>query len=392
MQIANASLAEAMLEVPEHPQVGAFGLDFATIGLAVRELTRAFSNPDSALIHLRNTCNMIQNHLTETLSRGPWGAEELIRHLSAIPQISLEPLQTSLTRAVALWIPQQTIDTQLWLHISREPHADEVAAFLTRLGSSAGATKAPGFRERVAEWLQALAASPSLRERCFAVAYRATEDCSDRLTRIWHDMQQARFIHDVEAGLYDNDLPGLVKIAREMFCLQEIEKIAVQKVRTLATNREELETHLVYLTGLHASLKLSAGTPFMAHEQVGGVTEDDLDLASVVVKSAENHHFHVWLSNWEPWRSALQRIEPGPYADTEQKKFEDLEGKWPRLVADELKAFEAEALQQNDEDTKRAIGKKVMDALTAERHLSLTRAVLTSRGLLSLLDARWAGF
>ncbi len=52
------------------------------------------------------------------------------------------------------------------------------------------------------------------------MATEATASCQDRVTLALHQMKNVQLVHDAEKGQYDNNLAALVATGREMFRLE----------------------------------------------------------------------------------------------------------------------------------------------------------------------------
>uniref|UniRef100_UPI0005B51A45 NEL-type E3 ubiquitin ligase domain-containing protein n=1 Tax=Yersinia wautersii TaxID=1341643 RepID=UPI0005B51A45 len=116
-----------------------------------------------------------------------------------------------------------------------------------------------------------------------------------------------------------------------------------------------------------------------------GVKEDDLLSAEKRVKTTENHDFPRWLSQWSPWKSVVQRIEPERYAAAVERQYSALENIYPDKLAAELAANG----MTGDEDANRIVGKKITDDIMGEIDMALTLEVLSAKGASSLLDSQW---
>ncbi|SUG46298.1 E3 ubiquitin-protein ligase SspH2 [Salmonella enterica subsp. arizonae] len=101
---------------------------------------------------------------------------------------------------------------------------------------------------------------------------------------------------------------GLVSTGREMFRMEMLERIAREKVRTLALV-DEIEVYLAYQNKLKESLELTSVTAEMRFFGASGVTASDLRSAERQVKAAENSEFSEWVTAVGPvaQRAGTQR-------------------------------------------------------------------------------------
>ncbi|AKS60001.1 E3 ubiquitin-protein ligase ipaH9.8 [Yersinia pestis PY-91] len=306
------------------------------------------------------------------------------RELDNLPPVSLRNI-------VATWVPpeQQKSLAEDWAKIEKETNSGDFNVFLCRLATTQNVKNIPEFKQQIAAWLLQLAGSFTLREQTFLIAQEASATCEDRITLTHNDMQKAVMLHEVEKGKYDEKLPELMARGREMFRLEQLENIAREKVKTLKTlnvhSVDDIEVYLAYQVKLRGSLELSSVNKEMRFFGVSDVTTDDLLSAETRVKTAENQDFPRWLSQWSPWKSVVQRIEPERYAAAVEKQYHALENIYPDKLAAELAANG----MTGDVDANRIVGKRINDEIMEEIDMALTHEVLSAKGASSLLDNLW---
>ncbi|WP_059212235.1 NEL-type E3 ubiquitin ligase domain-containing protein [Yersinia pestis] len=306
------------------------------------------------------------------------------RELDNLPPVSLRNI-------VATWVPpeQQKSLAEDWAKIEKETNSGDFNVFLCRLATTQNVKNIPEFKQQIAAWLLQLAGSFTLREQTFLIAQEASATCEDRITLTHNDMQKAVMLHEVEKGKYDEKLPELIARGREMFRLEQLENIAREKVKTLKTlnvhSVDDIEVYLAYQVKLRGSLELSSVNKEMRFFGVSDVTTDDLLSAETRVKTAENQDFPRWLSQWSPWKSVVQRIEPERYAAAVEKQYHALENIYPDKLAAELAANG----MTGDVDANRIVGKRINDEIMEEIDMALTHEVLSAKGASSLLDNLW---
>lgn len=285
-----------------------------------------------------------------------------------------------LHEAVAGWYSPEHHELQAdrWFVISTEDNAEAFSVFVSELADTASGKNNRAFQQEVAQRLTDLSVSPSLRQSSFAVAQRARTSGENSLAHTYNAMQNAALTHDVKSAKYDNALPELVYAGREMFRRELLEQVAQDKADTLYLG-DEFEVYLALQSLLHDALELRSGTLHPYDFEACGVTQDELDVAEMKVKTAENHQFIDWLSHWAPCHSVLQRLEPEAYGRATRARHEAIEGTFGVRV-------EAQAMAQelDDElDARAEIGRTVMEALPVVTQL------LNDRQLGFLLDPRW---
>ena len=327
-----------------------------------------------------------------------------------------------LANAVADWHGEGQEDVKTaWRAFDNENGAAEFSQFLDRLRRTVNYGH-PEFRQGVVAWLSDLAGDPKLRNDSFVVSVGATASCEDRVSLTYNDMKKVRLVSDVENGRYDDRLGELVEVARGMYRLDQLEKIARKKVKSLKYV-DEIEVYLAYQVKLRETLKLPLDTPDMRFFAVSWVTDDDLTKAEAQVKSDENAHFINYLSTeWEPWQAVAKRLDNTGFEETQEKvlahieesfeaqrnagyaeldrKIDDASHRLEQLRATlpsempevEVKA-QLEPIEQEREEYQRQV--RVLPATLAKEmaypiKAEAARALLQERGLpLSLLDPQW---
>ncbi|OMJ45209.1 E3 ubiquitin-protein ligase SspH2 [Salmonella enterica subsp. arizonae serovar 18:z4,z23:- str. CVM N26928] len=248
-----------------------------------------------------------------------------------------------------------------WHASGQEDNAAAFSLFLDRLRETENFEKDAGFKAQISSWLALLAEDDVLRAKTFAMATEATSSCEDRVTLALHQMKNVQLVHNAEKGVYDNNLPGLVSTGREMFRMEMLERIALEKVRTLAFV-DEIEVCLAYQNKLKESLELTSVTAEMRFFGASGVTASDLRSAERQVKAAENSEFSEWILQWGPLHSVLERKEPERFNALREKQISDYEDTYQMLSDTELKPS---GLVGNT-DAERTIGVRAMESAKKE--------------------------
>ncbi|ECU0369091.1 E3 ubiquitin--protein ligase [Salmonella enterica] len=271
-----------------------------------------------------------------------------------------------------------------WHASGQEDNAAAFSLFLDRLRETENFEKDAGFKAQISSWLALLAEDDVLRAKTFAMATEATSSCQDRVTLALHQMKNVQLVHNAEKGVYDNNLPGLVSTGREMFRMEMLERIALEKVRTLAFV-DEIEVCLAYQNKLKESLELTSVTAEMRFFGVSGVTASDLRSAERQVKAAENSEFSEWILQWGPLHSVLERKEPERFNALREKQISDYEDTYQMLSDTELKPS---GLVGNT-DADRTIGVRAMESAKKEFLNGLRPLVEEMLGSYLKVKARW---
>ncbi len=269
---------------------------------------------------------------------------------------------------------------QTWRAFSSEENAASFSEFLDRLNRTVNAGH-PLFKQATAEWLSHLANHPSLRKDTFLISDEATTSCEDRVSLTFNDMKKARVATDVARGDYDQRLPELVALARGMFRLDKLEKIAQQKAASLPSV-DEIEVYLAYQVHLRERLDLPVDATDMQFFEVSCVTQRDLDQAEQEVRVAEGQEFADYLSiKWQPWQTVLMRLDPQAHAAAQDNLIEAMDERFSHRLRARLNA---EGLGDND-DAQRILGPQVQAEMAREIKGPLTLNFLASQNLLNLL-------
>lgn len=266
-----------------------------------------------------------------------------------------------------------------WQDFSTEPNAGAFSTFLTRLGTTVNANN-PAFRHSVSEWLRHLETHPQLRSDTFAVSQGASASCGDRIYHAFNDMRQLRLASDVAHGTYDQRLPELLNVARDMFRLGQLEIIAREHTASLAhvPGIDEIEVYLGFQVKLRESLALPLDTANMHYPTLANITSRDLERAFNRVIEAEEEGFADYLANdWRPWQAVLQRLVPEQYEQAQAKLIDAMDEEFTKRLNERLKKDNLE----NDLDAKRTVGPVVLAEIAREINRPLTHDFLRDHGL-----------
>lgn len=312
-------------------------------------------------------------------------AQQHFRDLGSFnPLRSVSP-PPSLGRSVAAWAGGRSSrgdeTAQQWEAWANEPGANAFMRFLDRLGQTVNA-RDPQFRASVSEWLNHLAQQPELRQNSFLVSEGATVRCEDRVSLTFNAMRKLRVASDVAQGAYDERLPELISMARGMFRLDKLERIARDHAASLV-HADEIEVYLAYQVHLRVPLSLPIDTAEMRFFDVSDVTLDDIQQAQSQVLAAEQLEFaHYLSSDWQPWQAVMQRLAPEAFSQAQDELIEAMGDDFNTRLQNRLQAVGL----QNDPDAERTLGPEVRNEIAREINGRLTREILASRGLLDQIE------
>ncbi|HAU3361647.1 TPA: acetyltransferase [Salmonella enterica subsp. salamae] len=299
-----------------------------------------------------------------------------------------------LTDSAADWFPlvQQRDIRERFREITHEANAGIFSEFLDRLRNRYAGQQYETFRYQVMGCLIRLAASPGLREKLFMCALGATARCDDRVSLSWNNMCVAEMAYTVEQHGAEHNLPKMVDLAREVFRMELLTKIATQKIAQIQHAHEhfneDLEVLLGYQTALRHTLHLTRVVPDMYFFACSYLTAEDVEAAKIQVQTAENQHFLEWLSLWEPWQAVLKRLNPAAWhvAESEKNAFTVSEEFQRRIDAKLKTPSSSESVP--DKEMQEA-GVEVMKEKLRELFMPCTISTLEAKAQLSLLEPAW---
>lgn len=293
-------------------------------------------------------------------------------------EVSSHTAQQSLSDAASLWYEaqQKTQAQSKWAKFDNVSGANDFSAFLDRLRSSIHFSL-PKFRNELSAWLDQLLDDKQLRTLVFAIAKEALGSCEDRATLTLNAMHYAQINLDIERGKYDTRLNKLIALGRQMFRLNELEKIARTKTASLRLI-DEVEVYLAYQTKLHQALDLPVTATQMRFFDVSSVTQDDLDVALIMVQQREEKYFFSYLANeWGPWQILLKHLAPQAYAQAE----EELSAAADSDFFERQQAWLASHGLANTEFHRTQTSAMILKEITDQIKEKLTRTFLNERGI-----------
>jgi hypothetical protein len=288
-----------------------------------------------------------------------------------------------LPEAVADWyaMEDRQVMRQTWEGFANEPGADDFSRFLDRLSHTINSDDSQ-FGHTTSTWLTHLSTHTELRKASFLISNEAATQCEDRVSLTLNEMKKARLASDVESGLYDNRLPDLIALARGMFRLDHLEKIARAKVSALR-QQDEIGVYLAYQVKLRTALELPIETANMRFFDDSRLTKEDLDSATKSVQAAEEKEFLSYLStHWKPWQSVLTRLHGDAYNEAHTRLVTQLAGdEFTGLLEARLKPVGLE----NDSEAQIIVGAQLSSEIAEEINRELTCDFLRKMGLSHLI-------
>jgi E3 ubiquitin-protein ligase SspH2 len=291
-----------------------------------------------------------------------------------------------LDHVVAMWhentCPMPAAQQQLWQQIAQEADAHAFACFLERLHDTVNYH--PEFKLLVIEWLHHLAQHPQLRAQTFAISIDASASCEDRVSLSFNQMKHARLAYDIDNGKYDNQIATVIDLARGMFRLDALEKIARIKAASLHFI-DEIEVYLAYQVKLRDALELPLDIGEMRFFDVSDVTEEDLADATKKIWEWEKTEFSDYLASaWSPWQALLKRCDPEGYADNQRERQQVIESIDTTAFSDQVKV-QMQLFQDLDpqaqQDAENGIIKEICDARLKEINRAWTQSFLMKNQL-----------
>lgn len=194
---------------------------------------------------------------------------------------------------------QRIAREQTWLNLRNEPGSNDFFHFLHDFGRSPDFLKHPSYyRARVWAIIEACEQNTELRELLFVQA-GGMATCEDRVLWLFSQMEVRALVHRETAGLSQMQSErALMRLGRSLFRLQEIDRIAAEKLKRLRNafandpermeRIDDIETYLAYRVGLAGPLQLPAQPLRMHYLPESLVTVEDINAARVEVLSVES--------------------------------------------------------------------------------------------------------
>nr|WP_314480152.1 NEL-type E3 ubiquitin ligase domain-containing protein [uncultured Pseudomonas sp.] len=275
LSLRNTGLSELPIEVYMHPMLEDIDLRdnliqgmSPTLAHAHRRLAglSLHDNPVPAPIQaeLRSTLGEARAAALPVRRHGPGGQESLERWLA---DSSLE---------------ERIIRSEQWAALTGEPGSDDLMRFFNDLGRSNDYDfQGIDLRRRIWALIDVCVGNAHVREAIFHQA-AGPRTCADQMLLMLSLFEVRALVATRTAGLDAQSMaPALVRIGRELYRLDEVDRIAARHIeQERLTNPygliDEVEIHLAYRAGLVRPLGLPAQSRYMYHRVFSDV--DDVRL------------------------------------------------------------------------------------------------------------------
>lgn len=289
--------------------------------------------------------------------------------------------QESLERWLADSSPEERgIRSEHWAALTDEPGSDDLMRFFNDLGRSNDYDfQGIDLRRRIWALIEVCVEHSLVREAVFQQA-AGPRTCADQMLLMLSLFEVRALVATRTAGLAAADTaPALVRIGRELYRLDEVDRVAAQHIASERASNpygliDEVEIHLAYRAGLVRPLGLPAQSRYMYHRVFSDVDDVRLREAARSILLAE--------SNARIADSLLQRTFWMDFVRTSYaNEYETLNQPYHVQLEALLQGQEGMTEQQIIE----AVGKLADERSAAERQLTLS---LTLR---LLLEHPWEG-
>lgn len=275
-----------------------------------------------------------------------------------------------------------------WTAFKQEPGGPEFLNFMDKLQKKNINDTNTLFQAQKKTWLSKLTQDDELRRKTFMEAYDNAADCTDHSILTYNRLQRIKIVHDVENKVYDNDLTKLITLARVQFRLDELNKIAHEKIKTLG-KVDEIQVYLDYQTNLHERLNLPSEILSNTRYVEPAVTDDDLVMTEYRVKMAESERFADYLAHeWTPWDAVVQRLEPRLWQASRMRLMNKLESFDSDLDA-VIKKRMGEDIDVQDPDIRREMGAELSQKYHRINSRALLHIFTEKHGLTGAMSSPW---
>jgi len=217
--------------------------------------------------------------------------------------------------ARGIWMPESpAAHKAIWTDLKDDQRSESLFALLSELGNSADSEFVrEDMHKRVWEVLEAAHDNTELRNEVFNLAANPF-NCTDSAAINFSHLEVAVRVH--KAGVASErgtSTAALLREGRGLFRLDELEKLAHEHSQA-DPSADPAEVSLAYRTGLVESLDLPGQPTHMRFAGLSGVTREDLEKASMRVRTAElSPAFMDSLTGRKFWRTHLRKRYPGRF-------------------------------------------------------------------------------
>jgi hypothetical protein len=228
-----------------------------------------------------------------------------------------------LAQAVKAWIPAPN---QSWAQLQKHDVLAALAfrSMLHRLGAIAD-KDGPAFRGEIAALLSKMQqpGNKAFQARCMEIARNGAETCADRVVMTLNDLYTASLNADAEAGVYDNNIRGLLDLAESMLNREVLNEFIVARMPDLRRRAEEIDEIDVFVhlqKRLYSEIKLPIMRADTAYEDAYLLSDEDVDLARTQLQARRRTGFVDFLATWSPLISVIDRLAPAWLRQAERRR------------------------------------------------------------------------
>ncbi|MBF8775368.1 NEL-type E3 ubiquitin ligase domain-containing protein [Pseudomonas fulva] len=275
---------------------------------------------------------------------------------------------------------ERVIRSEHWVALTNEPGSDDLMRFFNDLGRSNDYDfQGIDLRRRIWALIEVCIEHSHVREAVFQQA-AGRRTCADRMLLMLSLFEVRALVATRTAGLAAADTaPALVRIGRELYRLDEVDRVAAQHIASERDTNpygliDEVEIRLAYRAGLVRPLGLPAQPRYMYHRMFSGVDDALLrDAARSILLAESNARIADSLMQRTFWIDFLRTSYANEYETLNQPYHVQLEA----LLEGQQGMTEQQIIE--------AVGSLADERSAAERQLTLS---LTLR---LLLEHPWEG-
>lgn len=227
---------------------------------------------------------------------------------------------------------ERTIRSEQWLALMQEPGSDDLMRFVNDLGRSRDYDfQGIDLRRRIWGLIGVCVDNTQVREAVFQQA-AGPRTCSDQMLLMLSLFEVRALVATRTAGLAGADTtPALVRLGRELYRLDEVDRIAAQHIaQERATNPygliDEVEIRLAYRAGLVRPLGLPAQSRYMYHRTFSEVDDGRLrDAARSILLAETDARIADSLLQRSFWVDFLRTTYAGDYETLNQPYHDRLD-------------------------------------------------------------------
>ncbi|WP_369987246.1 NEL-type E3 ubiquitin ligase domain-containing protein [Pseudomonas xanthosomatis] len=250
------------------------------------------------------------------------------------PADGVVPLEGSRTQ----WLATQQEDLHLrrgeqWDALRAEPGSEGLFQLLQELtGSSDYRLARDDLGRRVWAVIEAATQSADLRAELFNLA-GSERTCVDSVASCFSTLEVRVLVHNILRGTAtERTRPALLDLARRLFRLDQVERLARADIEARQARREEVdevEVSLAYRVGLRDELNLPGQPRTLQFGRIADVSRAQLDAAAAQVRAEEaGPALAEYISQRDFWISYLEQQHAGEFTSALApygRQFEDLE-------------------------------------------------------------------